>query len=221
MRRLAFCVALPVLLSGGVGQGIAETIPVANPSFEADVLSDDTWIGGAPTGWYLEVGDVGAGVWNPIGSKATDGDNVAFSTGNTISQVLSSTLEPDKTYVMEVDVAREYVGSVPIYEVMLFAGPFKLAEQTGGISENDWDPFEWFTVVVTYTALPGDSNLGRDLVISLHGGPTLQSDTLFDNVRLTANVVPAPSTPVALLGMGAVGLVRFGWRRRRKAIGTS
>ena len=202
------------LLVGGQGTATGDIISVVNPSFEADVLAEDTWTEGDFTGWTVEwEPKVGAGVWNLPGDNASDGQNVAWSSGGVLFQNTDHALAVG-TYTLDIDVAADF-GEPPYYWVQLWADDHLLSEDTDYILT---PRFEWFTSTVTYTANPGNPYLGQSLIIKFRGLASIQADTLFDNVRLTSDgpVVPEPSILAALTGLLGTGLIGHWWRRRRK-----
>jgi hypothetical protein len=190
----------------------AAPVPIFNPSFESPALPD----GGsnvAITDWTT----VGSGAFNPMagvhytGPGATDGVQVAYSNGGSISQVLGATLTANTLYALQVDVGDRLDAPFPGYTIGLFAGGNLLAQDSSSLAPNDG----FLTSTTTYLASPGDASLGQSLEIRL-SSPGIQVN--FDNVRLdaTAVAIPEPSS-LALTAIG--GLIGCGaaWRRRRRA----
>ncbi len=88
-------------LTYSLGEAVTTTVVVTNSSFEAQVLSDGASTG-ALTGWTI-TGGTAAGTLNPgsaqyPGSAVTDGLNVAYSSGPTISQVLTERVTAGTRY---------------------------------------------------------------------------------------------------------------------------
>ena len=71
--KIFLCVAIALVAVGALLAGSAFATPITditNPSFESDVLSDNSYSGGAPTGWTRYGSDAFAGAlaMNPQGS---------------------------------------------------------------------------------------------------------------------------------------------------------
>lgn len=196
-------------------------LPVANHSFEANVLADGASTASA-AGWTITPS---AGSFNPDAASFTqtlvpDGQNVAYAySGGTLSQaVAGAVLMPGYQYVLMVDVGyrkNSAPGQFPPYAVELLAGGTALAPDPGtGVSlvpNND----QFLTSVTTFTTVHANSLVGLPLSIRLsHLASASSSQVIFDNVRLFAFQVPEPSS-WALAGLGAVALAGFALRRRR------
>jgi hypothetical protein len=125
--------------------------------------------------------------------QAPEGQNVADSSfflagflPPTISQVLSDVLTANTLYTLQVEVGNRLDTPFPGYVVQLLAGGVLLAEDNNSLSPADGT---FATSTVTFTALPGDPNLGQPLEIRLR---SFGRQTNFDDVRLTA-VASAPT----------------------------
>lgn len=167
----------------------AASVPVANPGFETDVLGD----GGLSltiTGWDTSLGG-GDGVFNPTTSQypagVPGGQNVAYVnlSGNRVRQVLSSTLQADGLYTLQVEVGNRQDEAFAGYEVQFLAGGVVLARDDDSLNPASG---EFLTATVTYTSTSSDPQLGQLLEIKLLA-KGVQAN--FDDVRLSFD----PGTP--------------------------
>jgi hypothetical protein len=193
----------------------ADVVPIKNASFEtSNPLSTLCGPGcafnvGAIPDWALS----GTGgsfhpnstIFNPL----PDSSNiVAYSNGGTISQVLTTSLATNTTYVLSVDVGFRLNGAVDIttYSIALYAGDTLL--KSFGASNNVIPIGTFADESVTFTSgasvTPGQR---LKIVLSSTGQ---QAD--FDDVSLTASAIPEPSS-LSLLASG-LGLLLFAFRRR-------
>ena len=107
-----------------------------------------------------------------------DGQNVAFSNGATIAQVLTEPLTAGTRYVLQVDVGHRLNVSLAPFSVELWAGGFLAGASTPAPAAGSFA-----TVTVTYDAPANSPFLGQFLEIRLISSGT---QVCFDNVRLTA-----------------------------------
>lgn len=156
-------------------------IPILNPGFELPVLTngDST---GSLVGWVSLGGS--DGTYNPstthyAGGVAPEGQNVGFSQGGTIAQVLSASLMPSHRYRLDVLVGDPLHRPFPGFVVQLLAGGVVLAEATGPTPANG----TFVPVSVTYDAHRNDPHLGQVLEIRLRAVGTQAN---FDDVRLSS-----------------------------------
>jgi len=80
-----------------------------------------------------------------------------------------------------------------------------------------WRPFSQDRVrirSVNLSDINGENVLGE--LQDGHFNVLVRDDSMVDYARLTLGIIPEPSI-FALLGVGAVGLLAHGWRRRKKA----
>ena len=94
------------------------TVAIANSSFETPPLNDGAFTG-TLTGWTI-IGAGGAGTFNPAAQEYTsgavaDGQNVAYSNGATISQVLTELLQAGTRYILQVAVGDRLGISFPSF----------------------------------------------------------------------------------------------------------
>ncbi len=224
MKRFILGAAVFGLLLGPVGQANAALIAVTNSGFEAFTLTDGQYVdlGGTPIppglvdpnpipGWM--VSGTGAGTFNPTtthyAGEASEGFNVAYSNGPTISQLLAAVLTLGSSYILQVDVGNRLDEPFAGYAVQLFAGGSLLAQ------ENSLSPLSgtFATSTLTYTPLASDLNLGMSLEVRLLSSGVQAN---FDNVRLNAATpTPEPGT-LLLLGTGFVGMGTMVRRRNRR-----
>lgn len=193
----------------------AEMIPPADPPAEVAIqnasFESPDCSAGAPctvdalrgnwttsaTGWTVTGV---AGVFRPISSgppgiAPTDGDQVGFSNGGTLAQVLTGTVvAADTVYTLTVDVGDRADSGFPGYTLGLYAGGALLAQYAGAASSVTTG---WTTSTVTYVS--GATPPAGDLEIRL---TSAGGQTEFDNVRLTAGeAVPCMTAPCAYSGV--------------------
>jgi hypothetical protein len=209
---------------------IAETISIDVPnfSFELPVLpGTQTFDPHAPNNWLVTIG--WAGYSNSGNSKVTGitGTQTAYANAVSYSHTSSlwsatglTTLAPDTTYELSVDVAAR-----PDWA----ADGFSLSLCNGNAMNNGLGTTVFATTgnlvpvsaVLTTTTLSfttGSSvDTTEDLYIclsALYSGHDGQ--IAFDNVRLTATTAPVPEpSTLALLAGGLFGLIAYAWRKRK------
>jgi hypothetical protein len=219
---MAFLVCTPF-----AGQALSTPISITNPSFE----EHNPWTGTDGHGlWNSSV--VG---WNESGlngpetggtatflddlhftrSNIPDGDNVAYSWGGIISQVLSDTLLSNHTYELKCYIGRmKDTWPFPRYAVQLLAGGDVL------VQENSLSPAlgQFLLSTLTYTSSFFDVHIGQPLeirLINFENFDITQKQLIFDHVTLNASptVVPLPSS-IFLIGSGFI-LLPFRKKIRR------
>ncbi|MFZ2089428.1 MAG: hypothetical protein WAU47_12715 [Desulfobaccales bacterium] len=208
----ALCLAVLALCVPGSVWGVS--IPINNPDFESDVLPVRNFIEGSFTGWTVtnNAAEGLGGVWHPIignpkpfygySSSVPGPFNVGIASGTTIFQTLSSTLEPNTIYTLQVYVGTWLTGQAN-YTVALLAGASDVLASVTGIA-----PFDAFSLVtLDYTSGgAGSSFLGNPLTIALSSGPI---ESNFDLVTLNGSEVPLPSTLLLVAsGLGGLALMR-------------
>jgi len=180
----------------------ARAVSVTNASFEAPDCTAgapctvDATRGNYTTsaaGWTV-TGPGGVFVPNASGLPAigaTDGSQVGWSSGGSLTQALGEAVSAGTTYTLSVDVGDRADANFPGYTVALYAGGNEVAASTGaaGSVTSGWAP-----VTVTYTAASGDAAVGQPLEVRLISAG---SQTEFDNVRVFAS---SASTAAALVG---------------------
>ena len=174
----------------------AGSFAVDDWSFEAQVVADGSASSSIP-GW---TNSGAGGTFNPGAGEFTDGvpdgQNVAFSNGATISQVLTEPLTAGTRYVLQVDVGHRANVSLPAFSVELWAGGF-----LAGASSPVPAAGTFATVTVTYDAPANSPLLGQFLEIRLISSGT---QVCFDNVRLSAAVSAAISGMAIDAGTGLI-----------------
>ncbi len=166
---------------------LGEQITVENASFEDHVLAAGSWTlnGIGLDHWTVQPGGE-AGVWNvddltDFPGGAPDGVNVAYSSGPTISQILSAVVVEGMTYHLSVEVGKSPYGAFPGYGVQLLADGLVLAEDT---NFNPPEPGTFDTVHLVYTSPTGDPSAGDAFEIRLL---SQGAEVAFDDVSLTAS----------------------------------
>ena len=194
------------------GQVKAALLTVANNSFETPVVTSPSVSissTGLVGGWTFAGG--AQGFFNPsLGETFSpgfgygpspvlpDGNQVAWSNGGTISQILSATLQTNTVYTLRVHVGRRQKVAFAGYNIELLAGGNPIASNSSVIpAAGDFAP-----VTVSYTS--GISVApGQALGIRLTSNGV---QTNFDNITLDAASIPEPSAILGLLGFGLLGI---------------
>ena len=175
-------------LTYSLGEAVTTAVVVTNSSFEAQVLSDGASTG-ALTGWTI-TGGTAAGTLNPgsaqyPGSAVTDGLNVAYSSGPTISQVLTERVTAG-TRATSSRWTSATVSTKRCPRSRWNCGPAASSPAQSAQPANG----EFATVTVAYDAPAGSPLPGQPLEIRLLSGG---SQANFDNVRLTAAASTYPA----------------------------
>ena len=175
-------VRVPAFATVGVcaSSVLAQSITIANPSFELPAVTPGSFTTTAPAGW--SGGPSGAvGVFFPTvaswGYTAPHGNQVGYTNGGVLEQTLSATVQPGVEYVLMVDVVRR-PSFYQAYKVELVAGDTVVAVDDGTLML----PIGGSRVsVLTFRPQLGHPQAGLPLTIRL-SGPTQAN---FDNVRMT------------------------------------
>ena len=217
LKSTSLFVLLSLFVLGSVAAPArADVVPIQNASFEmTNALS--TMCG---TGCAFNVGPIPD--WTLTGTGGSfqpnstifhlplpDGSNiVAYSNGGSISQILTTSLASNTTYVLSVDVGFRLNGAVDAttYSLALYAGDTFLNSFSDSNSVIPIGTFADETVTFTSDA---SVTPGQKLRIVLTSAGA-QAD--FDDVSLTAFALPEPSS-LSLLAAGC-GLMLFVFRRR-------
>ncbi len=175
-------------LSGSILSGLPLPPPipmpvVQNPSFEDNVLPDGGFVGSI-SGWTITGGSAGtynAGAAQYSGPQATDGSNVAYSNGGTISQILGDNLTANTSYHLSVDIGSRLDAPSPGYTVGLYAGGVLLAQ----VDQTDFPTVngQFVTASLNFITGAAPAQLGQALEIRLG---SVGTQTNYDNVKLTA-----------------------------------
>lgn len=181
-------VLLLVAIQPGTAEASTVSVPVTNADFEADQLpfpgADQPTI----TGWDTSPGG-GDGIFRPTAGDypggIPSGENVAYVNlpGNRVAQVLTTVLEANTRYVLEVEVGWNENDPFAGYVVQLRAGGVVLAQDASSQTPAQGS---FVTSTVVFTAGLGHPQLGQPLEIRLLA-PGVQAN--FDDVRLTATAV--------------------------------
>lgn len=188
--RATACFLLLLML--GAGTALATSVPIVNPGFDADTVSGPFQTSGI-TGWNTAPG-FGQGIFPPTESAYPDGmpsaPNVAYSNGTAgrLSQVLTTDLEANTRYLLQVEIGWNNKDPFDGYIVQLrVEGSEILAED-----DSSQTPAQgrFVTSTVELVTGPDPEFLGSPLEVWLLA-PGVQAN--FDDVRLTAEPV-APCT---------------------------
>ena len=180
--RKGFLLIVVLVLATGYLQ--AQSIPIANPSFEEPALADGGYNFVIPN-WTITGGV--AGVWNPSVAQSSaafvagipDGDQVGYSNAGDLEQSTGVTLQPGYRYVLKVSIGgRPGAYSGRDYALIL-AGDTPLNTTTGTNVAN-----EWFEQTVIYNSPIDDSREGEEIKVQLVNNEGGQLN--FDQVTLDA-----------------------------------
>ncbi len=173
-------------------QTSGERLTVENASFEDHVLAAGSFTlnGIGLDHWTVQPGEQ-AGAWNvsdltDYPGGAPDGVNVAYSSGPTISQILSAVVVEGMTYHLSVEVGKSPCCAFPGYGVQLLADGLVLVEDT---NFNPPEPGMFETVHLVYTSPAGDPSAGDSFEIRLL---SQGAEVAFDNVVMTASNAEYP-----------------------------
>ena len=194
---LRVLIGLPALLLGSMAW--AAPITVVNPSFEANVVGDGGFTT-TITGWTAS-GASNSGTFNPQAflypGGIPDGQNVVFSNGQTVAQVLSAALTANTYYTLQTAVGIRSDGSAPAsHTIELWAGATKVASASPVVSSVG----TFVTGTAQYFARVDDPQLGQPLEIRLVKTGSPQAN--FDVVRLDGSAAVMLQNPTALFSQG-------------------
>jgi hypothetical protein len=187
----------------------ANTIPITNFSFEADVLAPGAFDLGNVPGW---TGSPSAffSTFHPTATQfpggVPDGVNVAAVQLGSIFQTLSATLTANTQYTLMVGVGQRADFPLGSYLITLEAGGSVLALE----SSQTPSPGTFATSTISFLAAPGNPHLGQALTIRLAETGNGQVD--YDFVRLdgtsTAAIPEPASATLIAAGFAALTLLR-------------
>lgn len=183
--------------------GLAGQLPINNPSFEDPAQGPGGYTINDVSNWDPSGN---TGVWRPGATMGPlpDGLQVGYVNRGSLSQTLSSVLQPGTTYTLSIDVGGRVDGYLPNtdYSVSLLAGGNTLASVTPeAITAGGWT-----TLTATYVSGSSVSADALEILISYTGSGGGQFD--FDKVSLDA-VGPTASVPEAgnVVWIGALALL--------------
>jgi len=209
-RVLGF--AILIALTAMVSQPVqAESITIANSSFEASGLDPGGWTNDLPD-WEQTAGDSTSFIEYINGFNAGDAvHHLGISEGVTVSQTLSGqSLAPNTIYELTVGIGNRNAGFTTADNGSTFGisvGGDVIGEMTVNAFPFGESTFEDATLSFTTGASPAVG----DMTIFLSSTGAQRAH--YDNIRLDAVPVPEPAT-IALLGLGALMVAGFVRRRR-------
>lgn len=214
---------------------LASSVPIANASFEANVLAENGTTNNTATSWTSILGNTCApncwgannpGVANvsfPTGSVPDGNNALGMASGNAnvpVFQNLGVTLAADTIYTLTVAVGNpaDRADNKSFGFQLGLVGSGNTYASFSAANMNSITNGAFTELSASSTILAGNPDIGKTLVIQLFG-PVSQGPGLpyvaFDNVRLTAESIPAVPEPETYAMMLA-GLGLLGWMARRK-----
>lgn len=208
-------ISLPIQLQ-------AASVNLVNPGFEDPLLANGVWTIGTVPGWSVIKPPSGpdAGVYNPpahiFQSAVPEGNQIAFSNGATLSQILSEQIMGNTRYTLDVSVGMRLDAPLDGYEIQLLAAGNLLASLSSNISAHNAPiPGAGRFVDASLTYLSGTSYLGENLEIRLMSSGV---QAIFDDVRLDGTAVNVSAVPLPagflLFGSGILSLIGAANRKR-------
>ena len=198
----------------------ADPITVLNHSFEVDNVANDSasqdnnsWIetSGSSFGTLDRNGPSYGAVIAP--TPDADGEQLLWSNIGTLYQTLSDGLAANTTYDVYVDVGHRQFFDFDGAEIRLGYGSTAGANLLTPTSVVNPTPnLGWETWQYTFTTGASPAGEGQALRVELYN-PNVGEQTLFDNVRINANVVPEPTT-FSLFALVIAGVASRRFRKR-------
>jgi hypothetical protein len=227
MMKLINCVSRAVPMTAIIlgGQALfAQDLPIVNPNF--DDPSTTSWTQGsagsstAITGWTISGGG-NAGVGDVSGLSSLfalppSGTQIGYINPiglTTVSQTLTTDLQPNETYTLQIDVTGRSDGENPGtgYAVGLYAGGSLLTSVTPETPEYG----SWTLLTATFTtgsSVPSDDPLSIEISDWTSGGQLDFSDVTVVDPPAGGGTVPDGGVTAMLLA-GSLGAL--GWLRRK------
>jgi len=222
-----------VVSDGGWSQGVGPACPIDSGEYvfddatTGDIADIPGWIGADRDGWIAEGGTYGRDqtTGNLQGSISTqhnftDGGVQAYLSngggwgnpagGLIVSEAPLATVAANLTYTLSM--MGKSGNATPMVLDLLADG---VALTPSSSVDPDLSDGQWHEFSRTYDLASLVGSVGADLTIQLgvgRGASGAQSQ--FDDVSLSSEVIPEPSTLV-LAAMSLLGLAFYGWRRRR------
>ena len=194
----------------------AASIAVPNFSFEAPAITNqDGFEGVVPTDWVQNTGaNTNAGI--QLGTVTTPdytgvtGAQLSYLNGATSIGSLTDlhTIALGDVYTLTVAAAGRADFTSSGFRIQLTNSIFTSFSSSSAI--NPVDDYALNDYTISYTVAAGDPLIGQGLRINLIN-ENESNQTSFDNVRLTVDNIPEPSTSLVLIS----GLALLGLRRRR------
>mgnify|MGYP000524101548 CR=1 FL=1 len=213
--KLSKILSAAVLCATSVSMATAASIAVPNFSFEAPAITNQDGFESVAQDWVQTFGFTGnTGI--QLGTVTTPdftgfiGSQVAFA--NSGSSLGTSadlhTIALGDTYTLTVAAAGRTDFASTGFRIQLTNSAF--TPLFTSFITNPADDYAFNDYTISYTIAAGDPFIGQGLRINLIN-ENESNQTSFDNIRLTVDNIPEPSTSLVLIS----GLALLGLRRRR------